>query len=607
MSNMKQMLKDTQNHSIHNKTLSENGAIMYKSTGSTLADLEMSVTNLRNKSQQEIENMFEKAYLEDPVKAVKWAFLTGDVREGKGERRTFDILLNWIAKNHPDVATELLTATMKTPTQREPIHLLPEYTRWDHVSDLLITLSNDRNNPAYQAALDIVVKQFKQDIAVANYLAIQEDGKPVNKQLQNIVAAETNELNERCRKNPEYKPAPSLLAKWLPSIQTKKPEDRKVIKALENALGINHAQYRQALSAIRPSLNILERNMSLKAMEEVNQEHMTAAQQLKYREKLAKDLGEAREEYLEKVEAGEAKINTGNLNPDDIVYQYTQGQRSGWGGMHLNYDATLEELWKNQKDVLKDAPAQIVIRDGSGSMTCPINQGESKKACMDVGDALTIYMAERLTGDLRNCFITFSSRPEFVELPDNSSLCDKLNFLSHYDDCSNTNIEATFDLLLDTLVQHNVPQEEIPQGIVIMSDMEFDHATDFRAGRPDATLFDHIQAKWDEAGYQMPHLTFWNLNAERALVPVIDNERGISMVSGYSVNNLQVVLAGASPEQVVEMLLAQPRYDAVQAACERGLEKEKELRTKRNIEMAARPATHKEHAHKHHSRDEEIR
>ena len=40
----------------------------------------------------------------------------------------------------------------------------------------------------------------------------------------------------------------------------------------------------------------------------------------------------------------------------------------------------------------------------------------------------------------------------------------------------NTDLQATFKLILDQAVKHNVPVSEMPTKVLILSDMEFDSA-----------------------------------------------------------------------------------------------------------------------------------
>lgn len=79
-------LKERENFSI-----TENGAIGYKSTDSALVDLNYKISSFRNSSEEEIIEAFEKAFNEDKEYTIKWLFFARDIREGLGERRLFRI------------------------------------------------------------------------------------------------------------------------------------------------------------------------------------------------------------------------------------------------------------------------------------------------------------------------------------------------------------------------------------------------------------------------------------------------------------------------------------------------------------------------------------
>lgn len=214
-----------------------------------------------------------------------------------------------------------------------------------------------------------------------------------------------------------------------------------------------------------------------------------------------------------------------------------------------------------------------------------------------------------MTGVFKDKFLTFSSRPELIDLTDYVTLAEKIRMLYDYDDCSNTDLEATFDLILDVAVKKNLAQQEIPVYLMILSDMEFDMARNgWRDPVDRDTLFDTIRKKWTEAGYEMPTLVFWQLNASRTVYPEIDSKNGIIFLSGYSTNELELVMAGEyeaveeiteeetvidettgeektvlktntqrvvlTPIEQLELKLSAERYDAVEEAVCRGLEKE---------------------------------
>lgn len=85
--------------------------------------------------------------------------------------------------------------------------------------------------------------------------------------------------------------------------------------------------------------------------------------------------------------------------------------------------------------------------------------------------------AEHLKGEFFNKFITFSSRPELIDMSNATCLRDKLEICDAHDDCSNTDLKAVFDLILNTAIDNDLKQKDLPNNILIISDMEFDSMT----------------------------------------------------------------------------------------------------------------------------------
>jgi hypothetical protein len=155
-----------------------------------------------------------------------------------------------------------------------------------------------------------------------------------------------------------------------------------------------------------------------------------------------------------------------------------------------------------------------------------------------------------------------------------------LNIARRHNEVANTNIEAVFDLILATAVNNHMSQEEIPANILIVSDMEFDSCatsgTATRNGwggyyssskRPTSTLFDTIAKKYASYGYKLPRLVFWNVNSRTGTIPVKENDLGVALVSGFSVNVAKMVMSGKTdPFECLLETLNSERYAPVEAA-----------------------------------------
>lgn len=518
--NFMNAIQDTLNDEV---SITENGAVGYKTTGKELLDLNFAVASLRSMSDEDVAKRFRKAFCEDNILAMKWLFYARDVREGLGERRLFRVVLADLVNSNPEMVIPV-------------INLIPEYGRYD---DLWCLLDNDESA---KTVYRIVEEQLRQD-------------------LKNMAAGKSI----------------SLLAKWMPSINASSAKTKAYGKKLCKALRISEKEYRGNLSMLRKYLCVVEVDMSNKNWTGIKYEAVPSRANLIYNSAFLRNDEERRREYLGKLEKCETKINASTLFPHDIVHKYTNGSHY----YIQSKDATIEALWKALPDMVKGCGNTIVVADGSGSMTCTVDR-KSKVTALDVANALAIYFAEHSFGQFKDKYITFSENPKFVDLSNCKTLHAKLQTALTHSEVANTNIEAVFDLILKTAERNRMRQEDLPANILIISDMEFDSCAVGRVvstgrsywGRAyyehadlDQRLFDAIARKYANAGYKMPRLVFWNVNSRTGTIPVKENELGVALVSGFSVNIAKMVMSGKTdPFECLLETLNSERYAPVERA-----------------------------------------
>ena len=364
----------------------------------------------------------------------------------------------------------------------------------------------------------------------------------------------------------------SLLAKWLPSENASSKETKRYANIIRNGLGMTSREYRKMLSKMREYIDVVERKMSAKEWVDINYEAVPSRANLIYNSAFLRNDEDRRRLYLGALEKGEAKINASVLFPHDIVHKYAYS--------YNRVDAALEGMWKALPDTVKGCGNTIVVADGSGSMQCNVG-GNSGVTALEVANSLAIYFAERSSGEFKDKYITFSERPQFVDLSQGKNLREKLIVARQYNEVANTNIEAVFDLILSTAVNNHMRQEDIPANILIVSDMEFDScatsgapATRSSYGwymssrvRPTEALFETIAKKYAAHGYKLPRLVFWNVNSRTRTVPVKNNDLGVALVSGFSVNIVKMVMSNKTdPYECLLETLNGERYKAVEDA-----------------------------------------
>ena len=494
----------------------ENGAVKHLTTRSALLDMFAMGAAMRKRSDEDIILMFRKAFAENPVYALKCLFYIRDVRGGQGERRFFRICMKDLAVQNTDAA-------------RRNLKYVPEFGRYD---DLYLFIGTPLESDAFAF--------IKEQLA----------------------------LDVQCQ-------TPSLLAKWLKSENTSSKASRKLAQRTREYLGMTHKQYRKTLSILRERINILERLMSAGKWDEIEFDKIPSRAGLIYKNAFAKhdlEREQSKKEvqtYAEFAKDTTKKVNAKDLYPYECVEKALKLTRQGyWGSYDANRIALdntdrlmINKYWDNLTDYFNGANFNaLAVVDTSASMS---------GTPMNVAISLGLYCAERCKGPFNGYYVSFSRTPRLVRT-EGADFCDKVARIANTNLCENTNIEATFDMLLNTALANHCTQDELPQNIVVISDMEFDAGTGQRNywgnGTPNfktETLMESIRKKWAAHGYQMPKLLYWNVDARQDNIPEDLGNGPISYVSGFSPSIFQTIMSGKTGMDLMYEKLDSPRYSVI--------------------------------------------
>ena len=502
------------NSPFNNLTMTANGAKAYKTSGSKLVDINFAIGELRSASEENIIKKFRDAFEENPEFALKWLFWLRDVREGSGERKAFRVILKDLSKNGLSKFVDNM------------VPYLGFYGRYDDMWELLDT-------PSKNAVLRFTAKQLKED------LANRKAGKPV-----------------------------SLLAKWIPSWATSSKVSMQRARIIAKYLKWNGSQYAHSMTVLRKHIDICERLMSSNNWQSIDYEKVPSKAAKLYAKSFMKHDKDRYTAYLEGLKTGKAKVNASVLNPCEIVHKVYES--TSWYDRNEDTLTLMEAMWKNLPDRVQGEGDTICVLDTSGSM-CSTVDSKTRMTCKEVAESLAIYFAERCSGVFQNKIITFSHSPKYMDLTRCDSLESKLKYIQRYSEISDTNIEATFDLLLNTAIKGHLTQDELPKRILILSDMGLNSASE---QTPNKTLFQTINQKWNKAGYEMPTLIFWNIQGEfrygygSKAIPVSYNEDfPCLLVSGYNTASLNMVLKGQeSPLEGILSVINTERYEPIKEA-----------------------------------------
>jgi hypothetical protein len=331
-------------------------------------------------------------------------------------------------------------------------------------------------------------------------------------------------------------------------------------------------EYRKMLSEGRKACHLVETLMSQNKWDQIAFDKLPSRAGILYSKAFARREDTA-SRYAAFMSSDKTKVNAGTLYPYDVV---KKAREVMWHDYWHHTDVALNDTnrlsankyWDNLTDYFNGATLNaLCVCDTSGSMTSGYG---TNIAPIDVAIALSLYTAERAKGPFHNHFISFSSRPTLIETT-GVDFCEKVDNIYRQNLCENTNIEATFDLILNTAIRKGLEQEDLPETLIIVSDMQFDSARGYYSwGREDdtSTLMENIERKWKMKGYDMPKLIFWNVNAATGAgnIPMKDKD-GVTFVSGASPSIFTQVLTGKTGQDLMREVLLSERYNAIYSVC----------------------------------------
>lgn len=300
--NFTELLEDELNY-----TTTENGAVALKSTKSGLLDAFGKLGAMRTNEETEIIKTFNLAFAEDKELAMKLLFYIRDIRGGQGERRVFRVIMNYLAKNKPEVV----------------IKNLDNFAFYGRYDDLLCLL----DTPVERYVLGLIKNTLEADVK-----SVDNGG------------------------------VPSLMAKWMPSANSVK-NTRKVALKIVNGLNMSERTYRKTLSKLRRALDLVEIKIAENRYEDIDFSKLPSKAQMVYRELFMRKAQERYLAYLKELMTGKAKVNAGTLIPVDIVSKIMDKNPS------LAERYLYEAMWQNLPNYFEGRnETGLCVADVSGSM-----------------------------------------------------------------------------------------------------------------------------------------------------------------------------------------------------------------------------------------------
>ena len=479
----------------------DNNALTHSTTGCGRVDFFFKVT--RDTNKDDLYRLLEQSWRESHIDSLKLIFHLRDCRGGKGEKKQFHNCLLWLLNKSVD--------DLKIN--------LPNVPFFGYYKDLLVLLGTDLEDQV----LDIFASRLMED----KKLLVTDDKYNI-----------------------------TLVAKWAPTEGCSYDRQFSVVKKLTHKMNItNHVYRKYYLVPLREHLRVVEQQMCAGKWKEIDFSKIPSVALFRYKKAFKKHCSEQYQEFLNKVKSHQTKMNTGQLQPHEILSSYFTSLSSS--SLTCPIDETLEITWQQYINQLKSKTRlrrSLAVVDVSGSMSS--NNNLPYRVAISLG----LIIAEMNEEPFNRKWITFSDSPS-LETITGASVHEQINNMlkSHWS--MNTNVQAVFDLILNCAKMHQLQPDQMIETIYILSDMQFDTA----CRNNDKTNLEVIDEKYKLFGYKRPTIIFWSIDSKKIDFPATMNEQNVALISGFSPDLLNLIVAGdnISPYNMMRKAIDNQRYNVI--------------------------------------------
>lgn len=474
----------------------KNGMVQEVDSGNAIVDMFFEMGASRGKQEESLNEMIKKAFNEDADLAMRALFYNRDVREGQGERRTFRTMFRWVVNNMPETAEKNLG-------------LIPKFGRWDDLIE--VTRDTELESNAFE-----IIENALQD----------KDG---------------------------------LCAKWMPREGKAGHED---FKKLRDYMGLTSKEYRKLVAGLSDTV---EDKMCENDWDEIEYGKVPSQASNIYSDAFDRHDEDRYNEFLDDAldENSTKSVNAGAIFPHEILKPLINNGYDVWRSIRRNTvsDSKYKQIqaqWNSLPNWMKSQDENhniLPVCDVSASMKTAYSGGDVVP--MNVSVSLSLYISERNQGMFSGRIATFDSNPTFLKFDPTADLRSRVQNLMNAPWGGSTDVVKVFQMMLEFASENSVPNTNLPDTVLILSDMQFDECANL-------TGFEAIKREFEVRGYDAPNIVFWNLD-DHAGSPVDFHESGAALVSGFSPSILKNILSGSglTPMTVVKNTLITDRYDEI--------------------------------------------
>jgi len=334
-----------------------------------------------------------------------------------------------------------------------------------------------------------------------------------------------------------------LACKWAP----REKKDKVVFAKLRKALRMSPKDFRQHLAE---NSNTVEQAMCSGEWHDIDYNKVPSVAMARSASAFLKHDPARYDNWRESLtdENSDSKVNASALFPHDVLRTSRQDAKLA----DAQFAALPNYMEENRYRIMP-------ICDFSGSMS--VNVSGSITA-MDISTSLGLYCSDRVGEDnpFYRKLIPFSDNSKLVTWKGQTFSNAARKIRNGY--CGSTNVKAALDQILDSAKMFNATDEQIPNCLLIISDMQF-NGSGWGAGtcNSDESTIETCMKEWEANGYTRPRIVFWN-TAGNAGSPARVHEN-VALVSGFSPSILGSVLGGTDFTPMAVLDRAIEKYEVV--------------------------------------------
>jgi len=491
---------------------------------------------------------------------------TRDIIDGKGECQLTYMMIHTWYDHYPELAFHALKCLVNIGEGVHPFGSWKDIKYFCHYC--LEQEDTTVDHPLIQTAIGIINNQIRMDASTPPTESISLASKWVPREKSNKFGGKLYSAL-----------AAHYFVRYIVSSNNADEYKRKESQAA--AILKSKADYRKLIAGLNHRIDTLQIKQCGKRWSEIDFDKVTSVSFSKQKRAFLNvtTKGETRykdnddrincalklSEHIQKAVRGEGEVKGKRVGLNDFTKEALKLLEHAHQNQNTTEIDLLNSQWRDNSTLNDNLGNFIPMVDVSGSMC-----GNPLNAAI----ALGIRIAEK--SRLGKRVMTFSNKPEWVNLDASDNFVSMVNDLQSADWEMNTNFEAAMELILDAIISAEMSPKDVQDMVlVILSDMQMD---DSDARVQGTSLFDEIKLKYADTGmklfgepFKAPHILFWNLKSTSGF-PTMSTQKNATMVSGFSPAVLNSFcekgldfLQSATPWTHLESSLSNSRYSIMES------------------------------------------